>query len=46
MAEEDAMRWERVKWHFEGDENSKLFHAMVRRSNRKSGFTGLMVDGQ
>lgn len=37
----------RVKWHAEGDENSKLFHTMVRRRNRKTGLWVLwwMVNG-
>lgn len=35
----------RVKWAAEGDENSKLFHAAVRRRSRKGALMGLHVDG-
>lgn len=36
----------RIKWHAEGDENSILFHNMVRKRSRKRGLVGLLVDGQ
>nr|GEZ47199.1 hypothetical protein [Tanacetum cinerariifolium] len=35
----------RIQWYEEGDENSKYFHAEVRKRYRKNGFRGLMVDG-
>ncbi|GKB74992.1 transposon TX1 [Tanacetum coccineum] len=35
----------RIKWDFEGDENSKFFHSYIRRRNSKSNIRGLMVDG-
>nr|GEZ39483.1 putative RNA-directed DNA polymerase, eukaryota [Tanacetum cinerariifolium] len=35
----------RIHWYEEGDENSKYFHAKVRKRYRKNGLRGLMVDG-
>ncbi|GJV54460.1 hypothetical protein Tco_1450201 [Tanacetum coccineum] len=48
----EAMRWELeaekrtlIRWDVEGDENSKFFHAFVKRRNNKCNLRGLMVDG-
>ncbi|XP_071712683.1 uncharacterized protein [Rutidosis leptorrhynchoides] len=35
----------KVKWILDGDENSKFFHATLRRKYNKSNFRGLVVDG-
>ncbi|GKC61706.1 hypothetical protein Tco_1089304 [Tanacetum coccineum] len=34
-----------LQWDIEGDENSKFFHAHVRRRNNKCNIRGLMVNG-
>ncbi|GJZ60796.1 hypothetical protein Tco_0616612 [Tanacetum coccineum] len=34
----------RIRWDVEGDENSKFFHAFIRRRNNKFYIRGLMVD--
>ncbi|GKC16015.1 hypothetical protein Tco_1012797 [Tanacetum coccineum] len=48
----EAMRWELeaekrtlIRWDAEDDENSKFFHAFVKRGNNKCNLRGLMVDG-
>ncbi|GKD58763.1 hypothetical protein Tco_1296272 [Tanacetum coccineum] len=35
----------RISWDIEGNENSKFFHAHVRRRNNKCNIRGLMVNG-
>ncbi|GJX76965.1 putative RNA-directed DNA polymerase [Tanacetum coccineum] len=35
----------RIKWDIEGDENSKYFHAMVKRRCSKNSIRGLLIDG-
>ncbi|GJR09593.1 transposon TX1, partial [Tanacetum coccineum] len=35
----------RITWDVEGDENTKFFHAYVKRRNNKNCSRGLMVDG-
>ncbi|XP_071709267.1 uncharacterized protein [Rutidosis leptorrhynchoides] len=35
----------KVKWILDGDENSKFFHATLRRKYNKCNFRGLLVDG-
>ncbi|XP_071727068.1 uncharacterized protein [Rutidosis leptorrhynchoides] len=35
----------RLKWTLEGDENTKFFHAMIRRKNTKCNFRGLNING-
>ncbi|GJV36397.1 reverse transcriptase domain, reverse transcriptase zinc-binding domain protein [Tanacetum coccineum] len=34
----------RVAWDVEGDENSKFFHSMIKRRNKKSNICALMVE--
>ncbi|GJZ99011.1 putative ribonuclease H-like domain-containing protein [Tanacetum coccineum] len=35
----------RIRWDVEGDENTKYFHAYVKRRNNNNCIRGLMVDG-
>ncbi|XP_071688580.1 uncharacterized protein [Rutidosis leptorrhynchoides] len=35
----------RLKWTIEGDENTKFFHAMIRRKNSKCNFRGHNING-
>ncbi|XP_071718293.1 uncharacterized protein [Rutidosis leptorrhynchoides] len=35
----------RLKWALEGNENSKFFHAAIRRKNSKSNFSGVNING-
>ncbi|GJS87001.1 putative reverse transcriptase domain-containing protein [Tanacetum coccineum] len=42
--EEEEMR-PRIKWDFEGDENSRFFHNMVKRRCDRNSIRGLMIDG-
>ncbi|XP_071705014.1 uncharacterized protein [Rutidosis leptorrhynchoides] len=35
----------RLKWTLEGDENTKFFHAIIRRKNTKCNFRGLNING-
>nr|GEV56405.1 protein kinase-like domain, beta-lactamase/transpeptidase-like protein [Tanacetum cinerariifolium] len=35
----------RFRWDVEGDENLEIFHAFVKRRNKKCNLRGLMVDG-
>ncbi|XP_071718462.1 uncharacterized protein [Rutidosis leptorrhynchoides] len=35
----------RVKWTIDGEENSKFFHAAIRRKYNKSNFRGINIDG-
>ncbi|XP_071741363.1 uncharacterized protein [Rutidosis leptorrhynchoides] len=45
LVNSDAIQKARVKWDVEGDENSKFFHAYLKRKRSVQQIHGLMVNG-